>query len=96
VEVLDKTIEEDVHELILFALKTRDERKLTGKKVKGEEDLDRGLGAKLEEFLISSGFMLRLSLLDSSGKIIAEASNPEKKAEGIKELKRLIFEVLNT
>jgi hypothetical protein len=96
VEVLDKTIEEDLHKLILFALKTRDERKLSETKVKGGEDLDKGLSATLQEFLISSGFMLRLSLLNSSGNIMAGASDPEKKAEGIKELKKLIFEVLNT
>lgn len=90
--MLDKTIGEDLHELISFALKTRDERKLAGKKVRMEEDLDEGLSAKLEE----SGFMLRLSLLDSSGKIIAEANDPGKRPEGIEELKKLIFKVLST
>jgi hypothetical protein len=43
-----------------------------------------------------SGFMLRLSLLDSSGKIIAEANDPVTRAEGIEELKKLIFKVLST
>jgi hypothetical protein len=96
VEVLDKKIEEDLHKLILFALKTRNEKKRTEMEMKGGENPDGGLSPELEEFLVSSGFMLRLSLLDSSGKIMTDASDPEKKVEGIKALKRLIVQVLNT
>ena len=92
----DKTIEEDLHQLILFALKTRDEKNLAEKEARGGEDPDRRLCPALEDFLVSSGFMLRLSLLDGSGKIMADAGDPGKKEKGIKELKRLIVQVLNT
>lgn len=92
----ERKIKEDLNKLILFALKTRNERNLTRSKQSGERNPDKELSKKLESYLMSSGFMLRLSLLDSSGKVIAEASDPIKKTEGIKELKKLIFEILNS
>lgn len=92
----ERVIKEDLNKLILFALKTRNERNLTKNKQNGGRNPDKELSAKLENYLVSSGFMLRLSLLDSSGKVIAEASDPIKKTEGINELKKLIFEILNS
>jgi hypothetical protein len=92
----EKTINKDLHTLLLYVVKARDER-LSARK-NGQEQVDKitgNLEAQLEAFRKSSDLATYISILNKSGQVIARAQNPEKPQVNISELEQLVTEVVN-
>ncbi|MBM3153936.1 MAG: DUF4388 domain-containing protein [Chloroflexi bacterium] len=86
-----RTISKDLHSLLLFVVKTRDERTFAERKDQQQGDeLTKELAAQLETYRKSSGLAIHLSIIDNSGEIIAQASDPEKTQAYISELEQLV------
>lgn len=95
IEAQDRTVEKDLHRLILLALKERDERKLVEQKQKeGLGGFERGLGDELNTYRKESGFALHISILDNSGRVLAQTSDPEAKSEKFEELQKFLSKVV--
>jgi len=95
VEAPVRTVEKDIHRLILLALKERDERWLAEQKKKeGLEDFYRELGEELEKYRTESGFALYIAILDNSGRVLAQSSDTGKKSEEFEELQKFLSKVV--
>ena len=87
-----RTIDTDLHRLIMLALKARDERKLAEQK---RQELARKgggrLAMKLDECAKLGGVLSHLVVLDPNGEVLAQTGG---KLEGIEELQQLITRVI--
>lgn len=92
----ERTITRDLHTLLLFVVKRRDES-FSAQRSEEErgEKLTEWLKLQLETFCRSSGLAVYLSIMDKSGGIRAQAQDPEKMQDLIGELEQLVSEVVN-
>ncbi|MEW6368161.1 MAG: DUF4388 domain-containing protein [Acidobacteriota bacterium] len=89
-----RTIDTDLHRLIMLALKARDERKLAEQK--RQEEIRRGGGnltMKLDEWVKLGGVLSHLAVMNPDGVVLAQTGG---KPEGIEELRRLIPGVIRS
>jgi len=97
IEAPRTTIEEDLHRVVMKALKERDERRMEEQKRKQEEEarrrenealmeaqgLDAELCHRLTSLLSEQSTLIHASLLAFNGEVIAEASVKEQDLDGI-------------
>jgi predicted regulator of Ras-like GTPase activity (Roadblock/LC7/MglB family) len=97
IEPPERTISRDLHTLLLFVVKTRDERTFAERRGQERGDkLAKELESHLEAYRKSSGLAVHLSIMDNSGMIIAQAKDPEKTQAYISEVEQLVSNVVNT
>lgn len=93
----ERTISKDLHNLLLLVVKTRDEKMFAERTGQEQEDrLAKELAEQLEAYRRSSGLAIHLSIIDNSGKIIAQAKDPEKTQAHISEVEQLMSNIVNT
>ena len=91
IQAPERTINKDLHTLLLLVVKTRDESiSAQSREQKKGEDLTTRLTLQLEAFCKSSGLVVYLSIIDESGGIIARAQDTAKSQSLIAELEQLV------
>lgn len=96
VEPPARTITKDLHSLLLFIVKSHDEKMSAGRSDNGRGPrLIAEIGAQMEGYLRSGGLATYLSIIDGSGDTVTRAKNPEKTQEMIGEVERLISYTVN-
>ncbi len=91
VQPAERTINKDLHTLLLLVVKTRDEKvSAQSREQERGENLTKRLALQLETFCQSSGLAVYLSIMDKSGGIIARAQDTAKPQSNIAELEQLV------
>lgn len=91
----ERTINKDLHTLLLIVVKTRDESisALSREQQKGET-ITAWITQQLETFCKSSGLVVYLSVMDESGGVIARAQDTAKAQSLIAELEQLVSDLV--
>jgi hypothetical protein len=91
IQPTERTINKDLHTLLLLVVKTRDENiSAQSKKQERGEGLPKWLTQQLETFCKSSGLVVYLSIMDKSGGIIARAQDMANTQAFITELDQFV------
>ena len=91
----ERTINRDLHTLLLLTVKTRDESvsAQSREQVRGE-NLTRWLTLQLDTFCKSSGLAVYLSIIDKSGGIIARAQDVAKAQSFISDIEQFVTDAV--
>lgn len=91
----ERTINKDLHTLLLLVVKTRDESvSAQSREQERGENLTKWLAQQLEAFCKSSGLVVYLSVIDETGGIVAQAQGPDSAQSLISELVQYISDMV--
>ncbi len=98
-----QSIERDLHRAVMYALKTRDERKMeedNKKTVKEADDrshmIKENVSKKLSQFISSNAFTLYAGVISSDKSTLIEVSRDEGPPEGTEQLRNTLQQLLDT
>jgi predicted regulator of Ras-like GTPase activity (Roadblock/LC7/MglB family) len=95
IQPTERTINKDLHTLLLLVVKTRDESvSAQSREQKKGENLTTWLTLQLEAFCKSSGSTVYLSIMDKSGIIIARAQDVARTQALVTELEQFVSDVV--